>query len=81
MTNNCKSVLNHIMVHLQTTDITVCLSMINKWTNNNFFKLNKTEKWLALKQMRNLFNNRWKFTPWIKFEVTSLGVIFDSDQS
>ncbi len=65
--------------------ITACLLAINKWMSNNFLKLNedKTEiLLLGLKTKREmLFNNLGKLTPWIKSEVTSLGVILDSDLS
>ena len=51
--------------------------------SNNFLKLNedKTEILLVGPQTKRemLFNNLGKLTPWIKSEVTSLGVILDSD--
>ena len=37
--------------------------------------------YLEQKQKRVPFNNLGKLTPWIKSEVTSLGVILDSDLS
>ena len=63
--------------------ISSCLTAINDWMSNNFLKLNedKTEILLvgptAKRQL--LHNNMGKLTPWIKPEVTSLGVIIDSD--
>ena len=65
--------------------ITTCLLAINKWMSNNFLKLNedKTEILLVGPKTKRemLFNNLGKLTPLIKSEVTSLGVILDSDLS
>lgn len=62
--------------------ITTCLVAINQWMSNNFLKLNedKTDILVSpIAKRKLLLNNMGKLTPWIKPEVTSLGVIIDSD--
>ena len=64
--------------------ITNCLVATNKWMSNNFLKLNEDKTEILLvgpKTKREMFDNLGKLTPWIKSEVTSLGVIIDSDLS
>lgn len=65
--------------------ISACLFTINKWMTNNFLKLNedKTEIPLVgpITKRDMLQSNMGQLTPWIKTEVTSLGVIIDSDLS
>ena len=69
----------------ECVSITTCLLAINKWMSNIFFKLNedKTEILLVGPKTKRemLFNNLGKLTPLIKSQVTSLGVILDSDLS
>lgn len=63
--------------------ITNCLLAINKWMNDNFLKLNedKTEVLLCGPKSKRemLTKNLGGLTPCLKPEVTSLGVILDSD--
>ena len=63
--------------------ITNCLLAINKWMNDNFLKLNedKTEVLLCGPKSKRemLIKNLGGLTPCLKPEVTSLGVILDSD--
>ena len=65
--------------------ITSCLLAINKWMSNNFLKLNenKTEILLIGPKVKRemLLKNLGKLENWVKPEVTSLGVILDSDLS
>ena len=62
--------------------ITTCLMAINKWMSNHFLKLNEDKTEILLVGPKTkweiLFNNLGKLTPWIKSEVTSLGVIFSA---
>ena len=63
--------------------ITNCLLAINNWMNKNFLKLNddKTEILLVGPKSKRemLTKNLGNLASWIKPEVTSLGVILDSD--
>lgn len=60
-----------------------CLLAINKWMSNNFLRLNEDKTEILLigpKTKREmLIKNLGGLTPWIKSEVTSLGVILDSE--
>lgn len=71
--------------HTAINSISACLLAINKWMTNNFLKLNedKTEILLVgpITKREMLQSNMGQLTPWIKPEVTSLGVIIDSDLS
>lgn len=60
-----------------------CLLAINKWMSNNFLRLNEDKTEILLigpKTKREmLIKNLGGLAPWIKSEVTSLGVILDSE--
>uniref|UniRef100_A0A672ZCU3 Reverse transcriptase domain-containing protein n=1 Tax=Sphaeramia orbicularis TaxID=375764 RepID=A0A672ZCU3_9TELE len=63
--------------------ITNCLTAMNQWMCRNFLKLNEEKTEILLvgpKAKTEMLTNRMgKLTSWIKPEVTSLGVIIDSD--
>ncbi len=52
---------------------------VNNWMNSNFLKLNE-EVFVRSKTSEILFKNLIKLTHWVLQELTSLGVLLDSDQ-
>ena len=65
------------------TSLTSCLTEITKWMNANLLKLNENKTEVLLvgpKQKRDdLMNSLGHLAAWVKPQVTSLGVIIDSD--
>ena len=65
--------------------LTVCLSAVNKWMSDNFLKLNEEKTEILLigpKAKRDeIFQRLDNLTLFVKSEVTSRGVILDSDLS
>lgn len=63
--------------------ITNCLLAINKWMNNNFLKLNEDKTEILIigpkTKRETVIKNLGGLASWVKPEVTSLGVIIDSE--
>lgn len=63
--------------------ITSCLASVNKWMNSNFLKLNENKTEILVVGSRinreKILRNLGELGSRVKPEVTSLGVILDSD--